>query len=173
MPISQSEFHALLDYYCDPRLEITTPLSCQAIIGLETPAAMRAKGLPEPHWMQRATFRHLQRVGLDGPSLNQTEETTDYAALFRDAGTLEDKALIVQQGLVWKLSRALSIPQEELDPSKPLNFYGVDSLLAVELRNYFAKEMGVDLAIFEIMNDANFQAVSTKVAQKSLFAHKS
>lgn len=171
MPISQAEFHALLDHHCDPSLDIATPLTCRAIIGLETPAAMHSKGLPEPHWMQRATFRHLQQVGMDGPSLNQFNQAIDYAALFRAAGTLEDRAQIVLQGLVRKLSRALSIPQEDLDPSKPLYVYGVDSLLAVELRNYFAKEMGVDLAIFDIMNGSNFEAVSMSVATKSQFSH--
>lgn len=173
MPISQAEFHALLDYHCDSRLDFATPTTCRAIIGLETPAAMRAKGLPEPHWMQRATFRHLRQMGLDGPSSNQSEKAIDYAALFRDAVTVEDRAEIVLQGLVRKLSRALSIPPEDLDPSKPLYVYGVDSLLAVELRNYFAKEMRVDLAIFDIMNGSNFQAVSMTVASKSHFSHDS
>lgn len=173
MPISQTEFHALLDYHCDSRLEIATPLTCRAIIGLETPAAMRAKGLPEPQWMQRATFRHLQQMGLDGPSLNQSQKIIDYAALFRDATTVEDRAQIVLEGLVRKLSRALSIPQEDLDPSRPLHVYGVDSLLAVELLNYFAKEMGVDLAIFDITNGSSFQAISLTVARKSPICHSS
>ena len=65
------------------------------------------------------------------------------------------------------MSKALSIPPEDIDTSKPLHAYGVDSLLAVELRNYFAKEMEADLAIFDIMDGSNFKAVSMTVARKS------
>lgn len=50
IPISQPNFHALLDFYCDPRLDLSTSRTCQPIIGLETPTAMRAKGSNEPHW---------------------------------------------------------------------------------------------------------------------------
>ena len=72
-------------------------------------------------------------------------------------------------GLLQKLSRALSIVPEDIDVSKALHAYGVDSLLAVELRNFFTKELGADVAIFEIMGGASFETVSGTVARKSQF----
>ena len=47
-----------------------------------------------------------------------------------------------------------------MDMSKPLHAYGVDSLLTVELRNYFAKELNADVAIFDITDGSSFEAVS-------------
>ncbi len=167
IPMSQTEFHAVLDYHCNPSLAIMTPSTGQIILGLQTPATMRAKDLPEPHWMQRSTFRHLQQIGLGAPSLCQAGKAVDYVARFRDAATLEDRTQIVIECLVRKLAKALSIPQEDLDTSRPLHTYGVDSLLAVELRNYLAKEMDADVTIFDIMGGASFQKVSATVAQKS------
>ena len=42
-------------------------------------------------------------------------------------------------------------PAGDVDTGKPLYAYGVDSLLAVELRNWFGKEIGAEVAIFDIM----------------------
>ena len=35
-----------------------------------------------------------------------------------------------------------------MQPHKRMESYGVDSLVAVELRNWFAKEMAADIAVF-------------------------
>ncbi len=51
----------------------------------------------------------------------------------------------------------------------PLHAYGVDSLLAVELRNFFAKELNDAVAIFDIMGGSSFEALGMTVAKKSLF----
>jgi len=39
-----------------------------------------------------------------------------------------------------------------------MHLYGVDSLIAVELRNWFT-EFSADIAIFEILGGATFKAV--------------
>ena len=169
MPISQAEFFALLDHYCNPDSEKTSASATQAIIGLEIPATMHAKNLKEPHWMQRRTFRHLHHMGLSKASTSSSEKSVDYAALLRDAPSLEGAGHVVTECLLQKLIRSLSIPREDLDTAKPLHAYGVDSLLAVELRNYFAKELSADVAIFDIMGAASIDAVSLTVARKSAF----
>ena len=169
LPISQTEFHALLDYHCDPARDLGSGDSCQSIIGPEMPAAMLEKGLKEPSWMQRPTFRHLRQIGLGGVSSSLAGKAVDYAALLREAASIEEAARVVIDGLVQKLSRALSVPAESLDTSKPLHAYGVDFLLAVELRNYFAKEFGADVTVFEISGGSSFDAVSMTVAKQSKF----
>ena len=47
----------------------------------------------------------------------------------------DDAAAIVIGGLLQRLARALSMAAEDIDVSRPLHVYGVDLLLAVELRN--------------------------------------
>lgn len=173
IPISPSQFHALLDHYCNPSLDVASSIASQAIIGLDIPATLQAKGVKEPHWMQRRTFRYLHQMGLDGPSSANTEKAVDYVTMFRNAASLEDAGRVVTEGLLQKLSRALSIPREDMDTSKPLHTYGVDSLLAVELRNYFAKEMDADMAIFDIMGVSSIESVGMLVARKSRFRQAS
>ena len=167
IPITQAEFHALLEYYCNPTLDLPSADSSQAVIGPEIPAMMLSKGLKEPSWMQRMTFRHLRQIKLGGPSSSPAGKVTDYANLLRNASSIADAARIVTEGLSQKLSRALSISQVDINVSKPLHAYGVDSLLAVELRNYFAKEFSVDVSTLDIMGAASFEAVGMTVAMRS------
>ena len=173
IPISPAQFHALLDHYCNPSLKVISPVASQAIVGLDIPATMQAKGMKEPHWMQRRTARHLHLTCLDGSLSISSEEAVDYVKLFRNAASLEDGGRVVREGLLRKLSGALSLPKEDMDTSKPLHTYGVDSLLAVELRNYFAKEMDADMAIFDIMGGSSIESISMLVARKSRFRQAS
>ena len=170
--IHQKEFHALLDRSCNPTLDIQTAASCQTVVGLESPAAVRAKGMDYPHWMQRPTFRLIHQIGLygfaqDGIDTTSGERWVDNASLFRAAASLSDASQVVADALVAKLCKALAVPRGDIDTDKPLNAYAVDSLLAVELRNWFAKEYQADVAIFEIMR-ASFLALGEVVASKSM-----
>ena len=179
-PISQDTFFALLDYYCNPALDLAALASsslpsstsgAQLVIGLETPNVMRDKGKDEPYWMRQPTFRHLYQILSPSSSLAgggaASTGVTDYAQLLGAAGTLAAAATIVTDGLVDRLSKALSIPPEDIETTKPLHAYGVDSLLAVELRNWFARELGPDVAVFDIMGAKNIGVVGEVVAGKS------
>ena len=93
----------------------------------------------------------------------------DFATLFAAAGSLHEAGAIVVQGLARRLAKALSMSAEDIDATKPLHAYGVDSLLAVELRNWFAKELAADVAIFDIMGGVSIAGVGVTVAGKSGF----
>ena len=52
---------------------------------------------------------------------------------------------------------------------KPMLSYGVDSLVAVELRNWFAREFAAEVPVFETMGGASFESVGRAVAERSGF----
>lgn len=167
-PIAQDEFYALLDRHCDPNLGLLQSSACQPIIGLETPEAMRAKNAKEPRWMQRKMFRHLRLNGLNiGLTANNSVKAVDYAALLSMADSRALAARIIADALVAKLSKAFSIPPDDIGRSKPLHVVGVDSLLAVELRNYFAMEFNAQVTVFEIMGNISLAGIGALVANRS------
>ena len=172
--IEEAEFHALLDHYCDPNLELTSPPKTQPMVGLVTPAQFRTIGLEAPYWMQRPVFAPLAQMGLVGLTSSdpdvRTSEAVDYMAEILGAQSLTEAGAVVVSGLVRKLCKVLSAASaEEIDVGKPLHSYGVDSLLAVELRNWFAKEFKADVAIFDIMGAENIAKVGDLVAERSLW----
>lgn len=94
-------------------------------------------------------------------------------AIRKYAAFLSDAAGIVTEGLVSKLSKALSIPVDDIDTHLALHIYGVDSLLAVELRNWFAKDLHAEVAIFDIMGASSLPAVSMTNAGESEYRQAS
>ncbi|KAK7750376.1 hypothetical protein SLS62_007675 [Diatrype stigma] len=64
------------------------------------------------------------------------------------------------------LSKILSLAPDSVDLLQPLYTYGVDSLIAVELRNWFQKVLKVDVAVFEILGGAAATTLGRAVAEK-------
>lgn len=169
IPISEACFSVILDKYCDPKLDVGS--NVQIVVGLETPARMRAKNAEIPQWMSRKTFIHFDQLGFDhgDAQIGAGEKDKDYLELFQTLGSLAEAAQTVTEALVKRLSLALLMPVEDIDISKPLYGYGVDSLLAVELRNWFARELRADVTVFDIMGSANFEALGILAARRSAF----
>jgi acyl carrier protein len=65
----------------------------------------------------------------------------------------------------------MSVPKEEFDPYKPLVAYGVDSLIAVEIRTWISKSIGAEIAIFDILGRNSIVDFSAKVAGLSSLVH--
>ena len=66
-----------------------------------------------------------------------------------------------------KLSKALGIEVQSIDPAQPLHAYGVDSLVGVELRTWLLKEIGAEIAVFDIVGETTIQALAQLVAARS------
>lgn len=181
-PIFEDEFLALLDCYCDPSssadVNASTPEKAQPVIGLVTPAQFRKKGLQPPDWLvDRPLFRGLcQEEGSDqdlvGTDATDRDQNRDWVAELQRAAPGADATNVVVDALVQRLSKATSTPVEEIDRARPLHVYGVDSLLAVELRNWFRKLFKADVAIFDITGQASIERVAEGAVSSSAFFKK-
>ncbi|OCK83574.1 hypothetical protein K432DRAFT_401877 [Lepidopterella palustris CBS 459.81] len=60
-----------------------------------------------------------------------------------------------------------ALPLEVVGASCPLAVYGVDSLVAVEVRNWLAVSAKADLSIFDIMQSPSLEALAERVTEKS------
>ena len=85
------------------------------------------------------------------------------------ASSLEEAAGLVVQALIKKLVDIFMIPVEEIIASKSMAAFGVDSLVAVELRNMLALQAGAGVSIFDIMQSPSLAALSTTVASTSAY----
>lgn len=71
--------------------------------------------------------------------------------------------------LVDKLSSLSLTPKEDFDVHKNMDSYGMDSLVAVEMRSWMVSELGVNLSLLEFMNLTNLLQMSKTVVGKSRF----
>ena len=74
------------------------------------------------------------------------------------AESLANAAAIVTETLMAKLAKSILIEKKNVDVDKPMHQYGVDSLVAVELRKWFARNVSAEVAVFEILGEATFAA---------------
>lgn len=168
VPLKQTELFALLDYYCDPELDILTMQTCQTVVGIETPASLHAKGIEEALWMRKPLFRHMYQFnGGKNLSAGNSKDFVDFRGLFASAGSLSEAGSIVLQALIKKLSQSLSTSSDGIDVNKPFHSYGVDSLLAIELRTWIAKEFLAEIPVFEILGGATATAIGMTIARNS------
>ena len=69
--------------------------------------------------------------------------------------------------LARKLARAMAISADDVELSKPLSSYGVDSLMAVELRNWIGKDFAANVAVFDIMGNVPIAKIGDLVVARS------
>ncbi|KAH8761194.1 hypothetical protein F5883DRAFT_679092 [Diaporthe sp. PMI_573] len=80
-----------------------------------------------------------------------------------DVATAAD---LITRALVGRLARLMMMPESDVDEGKPLSAYGVDSLVAVEVRNWIARETGVDVSVFDLMANIPMRALAGDLAGK-------
>ena len=165
--IREDEFHALLEYHIDPRNSTQTPLRSQVAIGLATRAVFQRKGFPEPSFMRDPLFTQLRSIAESSDSDGDEESFAATREALRNAKTLEDATIILAEALIKRISGIMALPLEDIDPGKPIHFYGVDSLVAVEFRNWLGKNLEADIEVLDIMGDDSISALSEKIAKKS------
>jgi NADPH:quinone reductase-like Zn-dependent oxidoreductase/SAM-dependent methyltransferase len=164
--IDGRDLMALLTICCDPSAPPMTPEQSQILVGLRTPADFLAKGQAPPALLERPLFAAFSRVvGTDTTA--KVGQAADPAVLFRAAVDTEEKVQIVISSLVAKLARAMSISPEDVELSKPLSSYGVDSLMAVELRNWIRRDFAAPVAVFDIMGGVPISTVGQLVVARS------
>ena len=175
MGIREIELHAILDYHCNPALPLPSPLHSQVIVGIELPTNLQAKGMEEPYWMHRPMFSHLYEMQDEVSTTTTTNSTPspaaaiNYADLLRNADCLADASDLIVDGLRTKLATTLAMAKENIDVTRPMYTYGVDSLTAVEVRTWFRRVVGADVAVFEILGNESIASLGVAVARKSRF----
>ncbi|RWA07367.1 hypothetical protein EKO27_g7737 [Xylaria grammica] len=141
--IDADELMALLDLYCDPAQLTRRPLFAGFAHDPGSTALLHSR---------------------DGA----TEDiVADGATMFRLADTAPARADVVIQVLAARLARALGIAADDIDRGKRLSDYDVDSLMAVELRNWIAKDFGAKIAVFDLTSGASIDMIGHLVVRNS------
>ncbi|KAL8724488.1 MAG: hypothetical protein Q9166_007922 [cf. Caloplaca sp. 2 TL-2023] len=164
LPILENNLLALLDYFCSPTLPLQLGSAAHPVIGLAPPATA---GDNLPSFFHTPPYRTIYHLGQSNGGTRNATKSIDDTAFFTECSSLADAGEHVAQGLARKLGAALRMPIGDVDTGKPLHAYGVDSLLAVELRNWFRKDVGAEVAIFDIMGEQSIAELAAVIAGKS------
>lgn len=142
---------------------VCPPASAHMMIGLNPG--------PGPHWeysgMARdSRFSRLKYKEKRGVSTGQAD-SNDLSSVLTAAESFSEAVDAVIKILMEKLMEIFMIP--EVVPTDALSDLGVDSLVAVELRNMLALKAGAEASIFDIMSSSSIFHLATTVSRKSAF----
>jgi hypothetical protein len=128
-----------------------------------------------PFWFADAKFRYLKMVGthLDNDTSDLDGDSVPVSAQLKAVSSIEEANEIVVTALTNKLAKQLLMSPDDLDSTKAVSRLGVDSLIAVELRNWTFRELGADVGMFEILGDEPMCSLAVKIAGMSKFLPKS
>jgi hypothetical protein len=168
--ISQEQLFAMFDYFCHPNTVYEAECSSQITSGIKIPSQLLHEGFEIPLALDRSLFRAMHHIGLveNGSSANPgLSSRTDTETLFKSASSLQEAAAIAAEALRGKLLKVLGIADEERTVDDRMESFGVDSLVALELRNWISRETKADIAVFEILGEGTVSDIGLAIARKS------
>jgi NAD(P)-dependent dehydrogenase (short-subunit alcohol dehydrogenase family)/aryl carrier-like protein len=166
--VTPEDIYDLVRFCCNPSHAC---VGGQVITPLSLPKDFHAMGIIEPAGFERPIYSHLQIL----PSRHAAalENSADAKKLpshsLPSATSLAEATNIITEAIQAQLSSLLVVSKDDIDPKKPIHKYGVDSLVAVEMKNWFMKGVGADVGTADILGHSGISELAAKVATRSKF----
>jgi NAD(P)-dependent dehydrogenase (short-subunit alcohol dehydrogenase family)/aryl carrier-like protein len=109
----------------------------------------------------------VQRLfgGVNGRVLDEsTDGDREIAARLRRAGTPGERRMLVSAAVRHRAARILGLGAATLDDLAPLVAYGLDSLMAVQLKNALHNAVGVAVSVSQVLRSPSLRNLSDLVA---------
>lgn len=164
----EAEVLALLSAAIEGR---TSGCSHQVVTGVRIPPDRTRL----PFWTTDAKFRHLRAEAEAQIQQKEEEEGTSatnaaslsFNAMLKAAHTTPEAEGVICQGLVHRIAALLMLEESDLDVTRSLSHYPLDSLVAIEIRNFLAREFEANLQVLELLSSGSIQFLSRAVCSKS------
>ncbi|KFY01771.1 hypothetical protein O988_02546 [Pseudogymnoascus sp. VKM F-3808] len=151
MPLSETDIHHL---FGEAIIASTSgsKLGADIIMGLQ-PFTDSPNAKSRPPWYLNPRFSHFIRDA-DKSSTKQysTLSVLNLKDQLENAISEEATALAIQASFSQKLESMLQLDSNTINCSMPLLDLGMDSLLAVEIRTWFLKEVQVDIPVLKLLS---------------------
>ncbi|KAB5511498.1 polyketide synthase [Coniochaeta sp. 2T2.1] len=159
--VSEAEVLALLG------LAVSGMSPCQVLTGLKlVPNAAGSL----PYYADDSRFTHLAtsaRAEIVSSTAGDVGKPVSFGAEFQNAGNEADARDIAVQAVQHKLSEVLSVGLPDVDAARSMTSYGLDSLTAIELRNWIARELRANLQILELLTSGCINDLAALVVSRA------
>ena len=115
-----------------------------------------------------AYIRQLDVRG-EGKAIGSAQDfVKELKKALREAKSLGEAADLAEDAIAGKLSRVMFMAAEDVDTSKPVSVYGVDSLIVTEIRNWIFDVMRSTVSMVDLLNAPSISQLALKTAVGSL-----
>ncbi|KAJ5833847.1 hypothetical protein N7474_002158 [Penicillium riverlandense] len=159
--VDESEVLALLAAAITGDLDRSSGGQCITGLGLD--------GGVDNFWAQDTKFSALYEAAKaklgHGPQLS--EPTVPLRVKLQTVADKETALQVCYSALAAKLSQVLVISPEDMDPSVTVSSLGLDSLVAIEIRNWIARETSANVQVLELLSSGSLMALAEIIVNKS------
>lgn len=150
----------------------TTP--AQLVTGLPTGGILHRQALEPPFYYDDPRFSYLKKmdlsqaiaeVGTHGTGASETGDSL--ATQLGQAKSISEASSLTTTALSGLIAKGLQTSADNIDTSKPLHSYGVDSLMAVEIRTWIMQQVKADVTLFDILSGMSIVALALKIVKSS------
>ncbi|KAK7189138.1 Lovastatin diketide synthase LovF 12 [Paraphaeosphaeria sporulosa] len=164
--IKEEDINAIFDYMLSPAARkdriahITAGFDATSIAGATTVNGN----------IRSPFFTHVQVTESSSPEVSKLPATSQVgkATIFNMATASPEEALTYTTVAVSKKLSALAyVDAETMDLEKPISDFGLDSLIAIELRNWIKREFKASLQSLEILNEQGVKMLAKKILSRA------
>ena len=164
IPMTSSELDAIFQYAINERVHKGS--AEQIITGFDKESLIRSKNAAV---LQNALFSHLSRTDFGKEKRENAQSVQIRDHTIAGAKTRQEAQRIVISALQQKISTLVTIEAQMIDPSTPIEDFGLDSLIMWGMRNWIFGNFRADLDAAEISDAASVSSLASKIIDRSKF----
>jgi len=136
--ISEAKVLALLSAAINGKIGVT--YNNHTITGMRITAAIR------PFWTKDAKFKAIRIAAEEAAAKDASlNAVVSFNAALKAAKSMPEAEDVICRGLVDKISSVLILDTKDIDITRSLSHYPLDSLVAIEIRNFIAREFKANM----------------------------
>ncbi|KAJ5809264.1 polyketide synthase [Penicillium pulvis] len=136
--------------------------SCEVGVGVEP-----LEEGQEPAWSSDPLFSHyLPTAHVHDKKDGAQYGRDDIKKQIQEAETEDEVIAVVQEALCAKIETTLQLPTGGVDADALLTELGIDSLVAVEIRGWFSKKIGIDVPVVKILGRSSVAQICTDASKE-------
>ena len=98
---------------------------------------------------------------------SKTSASSSLQSTIQNATSLAEIQQLITAAAIAQISKVLVVPEEDINPLRPVSANGADSLAAVELRNWLASKLDASVGVMEILSGKSIELLVKRVVEKS------
>lgn len=124
---------------------------------------------PPPFWTSDAKFKNLRLTheALSSSLASPSSANISFNTMLKNAATIEEAQEAITRGLLHILPSVLMLEAEDMDVTRSLSNYALDSLVAIEVRNFIAREFEANLQVLELLSSGSIESLARAICGKS------
>ncbi|PVH73919.1 ketoacyl-synt-domain-containing protein [Cadophora sp. DSE1049] len=141
----------------------------QVVCGLPTGGMVKRWGSEEPFYFRDPRFAMLKKSGLDESAETDDKQTKKDTISFQlsKVSSIHEAAEVISVALCHKVAKGLQVSADNIDASKPLHIYGIDSLMAVDIRSWVLMKLKSEISLFDLLSGTSISTLAGNIARTS------